>query len=104
MLMILKPLIDEETLLQLCSIVGDIRKEINTDSPRLSTMISTRNTIEIAELIMDGFSIHDAAQLLIYPLYPNDGNDSERVFVKQLIQKYVGGKSKKQLFDIDELE
>jgi len=97
------PTIDENTLLQLCSIVGDIRKEINTDSPRLSTMISTRNTIEIAELIMDGFSIHDAAQLLIYPLYPNDGNDSERVFVKQLIQKYVGGTSKKQLFDLEDI-
>ena len=52
---------------------------------------------------MDWFSIQDAAQLLIYPLYPNDGNDSERVFVKQLIQKYVGGKSKKELFDLDDL-
>ena len=62
------PTINEKQLLSLCSIVGDIRKEINTDSPRLSTMISTRNTIEIAELIMDGFSIHDAAELLIYPL------------------------------------
>ena len=72
--------------------------------PRISTMISTRNTIEIAELIMDGFSIHDAAELLIYPLYPNDGNDSERVYVKQLIQKYVGSKNKKQLFDITDLE
>ena len=98
------PTIDENTLLQLCSIVGDIRKEINTDSPRLSTIISTRNTIEIAELIVDGFSIQDAAELLIYPLYPNDGNDSERVFVKQLIQKYVGSKSKKQLFDLTDLE
>jgi nitric oxide reductase NorQ protein len=97
------PTIDEKQLLSLCAIVGDIRKEINTDSPRLSTMISTRNTIEIAELIMDGFSIHDAAQLLIYPLYPNDGNDSERVFVKQLIQKYVGGTSKKQLFDLENI-
>ena len=98
------PTIDENTLLQLCSIVGDIRKEINTDSPRLSTIISTRNTIEIAELIIDGFSIQNAAELLIYPLYPNDGNDSERVFVKQLIQKYVGSKSKKQLFDLTDLE
>ena len=97
------PTIDENQLLQLCSIVGDIRKEITSDSPRLSTMISTRNTIEIAELIMDGFSIHDAAQLLIYPLYPNDGNDSERVYIKQLIQKYVGGKSKKQLFDLENI-
>ena len=98
------PTINETTLLQLCSIVSDIRKEINTDSPRLSTMISTRNTIEIAELIMDGFTILNAAELLIYPLYPNDGNDSERVFVKQLIQKYVGKESKKQLFDITDLE
>ena len=97
------PTIDEKQLLSLCAIVGDIRKEINTDSPRISTMISTRNTIEIAELIIDGFSIHDAAELLIYPLYPNDGNDSERVYVKQLIQKYVGSKSKKQLFDIENI-
>ena len=97
------PTIDEKQLLSLCAIVGDIRKEINTDSPRLSTMISTRNTIEIAELIIDEFSIHDAAELLIYPLYPNDGNDSERVFVKQLIQKYVGSTSKKQLFDLESI-
>jgi len=98
------PSLNEETLLQLCSIIGDIRKELNTDSPRISTIVSTRNTIEIAELLIDGFSIHDAAELLIYPLYPNEGNDSERVFVKQLIQKYVGEKNKKQLFDIDELK
>ena len=98
------PSINEEKLLQVCSIIGDIRKEIKSDSPRISTMISTRNTIEIAELIVDGFSIHEASELLIYPLYPNDGNDSERVFIKQLIQKYVGEKSKKQLFDINELE
>jgi hypothetical protein len=85
-------------------LIGDIRKELNTDSPRLSTIVSTRNTIEIAELLEDGFNIIDAAELLIYPLFPNDGNDSERVFIKQLIQKYVGDKSKKHLFDIDELE
>ena len=98
------PTIDDNMLLQLCNIIGDIRKEINTDSPRISTMISTRNTIEIAELLMDGFNIHEAAELLIYPLFPNDGNDSERVFIKQLIQKYAGEKNKKQLFDINNLD
>ena len=98
------PTIDDNMLLQLCNIIGDIRKEINTDSPRISTMISTRNTIEITELIMDGFSIQDAAELLIYPLYPNDGNDSERVFVKQLVQKYVGNKNKNQLFDLEDIQ
>ena len=97
------PSIDDKVLNNLCSIVSSIRKEINSDTPRLSTMVSTRNTIEIAELLDDGFSLEDASQLLIYPLFPNDGNDSERVFVKQLIQKYVGTTSNKDLFDINEL-
>tara|TARA_B100000497_G_scaffold73662_1_gene82613 strand:+ start:467 stop:1594 length:1128 start_codon:yes stop_codon:yes gene_type:complete len=97
------PSLDPKVLNNLCSIVSSIRKEINSDTPRLSTMVSTRNTIEIAELLNDRFSLEDAAQLLIYPLFPNDGNDSERVFVKQLIQKYVGETSDKDLFDIDNL-
>ena len=97
------PSIDDKVLNNLCSIVSSIRKEINSDTPRLSTMVSTRNTIEIAELLDDGFSLEDASQLLIYPLFPNDGNDSERVFVKQLIQKYVGETSDKDLFDINEI-
>ena len=97
------PSIDDKVLNNLCSIVSSIRKEINSDTPRLSTMVSTRNTIEIAELLDDGFNLEDASQLLIYPLFPNDGNDSERVFVKQLIQKYVGETSDKDLFDINEL-
>ena len=53
------------------------------------------------ENIEEGLTILEAAELLIYPLYPNDGNDSERVYVKQLIQKYVGKGNKKQLFDTD---
>ena len=43
-------------------------------------------------------------ELLIYPLYPNDGNDSERIFVKQLVQKFFQAKNKKELFDLTELE
>ena len=98
------PSIDDKVLNNLCSIVSSIRKEINSDTPRISTMVSTRSTIEIAELLDDGFSLEDASQLLIYPLFPNDGNDSERVFVKQLIQKFVQAESKKELFDITDLE
>jgi len=67
-------------------------------------MVSTRNTIDKDELLDDGYNLKDASQLLIYPLFPNDGNDSERVFVKQLIQKFVQAESKKELFDITDLE
>ena len=98
------PSIDEKLLFNLCAIVGDIRKELSSDTPRLSTMVSTRNTIEIASLLDEGFSLDNAAELLIYPLFPNDGNDSERVFTKQLIQKYIGKSSKDELFDLTELE
>ena len=98
------PSIDEKLLFNLCAIVGDIRKELSSDTPRLSTMVSTRNTIEIASLLDEGFSLDAAAELLIYPLFPNDGNDSERVFTKQLIQKYIGKSSKNELFDLTELE
>ena len=98
------PSINDKLLSNLCTIVRHIRKEINSDSPRLSTMVSTRNTIEIASLLDEGFSLDDAAELLIYPLFPNDGNDSERVFTKQLIQKYIGSSSKDDLFDLTELE
>jgi hypothetical protein len=66
-------------------------------------MVSTRNTIEIAELLCDGFTLNEAAELLIFPLFPDDGIDSERVFIKQLLQKYIGDKGKKQLFNINEL-
>ena len=97
------PLINEELLLQLCSVIGDIRRDVASDTARISTMVSTRNTIEIAELLSDDFTLGEAAELLIYPLFPNDGMDSERVFVKQLLQKYVGDKGKNKLFNIDEL-
>ena len=97
------PNIEDEKLLQLCSVVGDIRREAYSDSPRISTMISTRNSIEIAELLDDGFTLEESAQLLIYPLFPEDGMDSERVFVKQLLQKYIGSKGKNKLFNISEL-
>ena len=61
------PSIDEEALLIICSIISDIRKEVNSNSPRISTMVSTRNTLEIAELILDDFTISEAADLLISP-------------------------------------
>lgn len=73
--------------------IGEIaemtRKELNTDNPRISTGISTRSTIELAGLMYDGFKLTEAAEVCVYPLYDNEGGaDSERTFVKQIIQKY----------------
>jgi hypothetical protein len=60
-----------------------------TDSPRISSAISTRAAIEMAGLMSDGFAIEETAQVSIYPLYSNDGGmQSERTYVKQIVQKY----------------
>jgi nitric oxide reductase NorQ protein len=65
------------------------RKELKTDMPRISTAISTRSTLELAGLIYDGFKLTEAAEVAVLPFFDNEGGaDSERTFVKQLIQKY----------------
>jgi len=70
-------------------IVGGTRQELKSETPRISTHISTRNSVEMASLIYDGFTIEEAAQVCIYPQYDASGGiDSERTFVKQLVQKW----------------
>ncbi|NDV60136.1 AAA family ATPase [Bacteroides sp. 519] len=73
----------------IAQIADKTRKELYSYNPRLSFAISTRQTQELAHLIQNGFSVQEAAEILIYPSYdPTGGNDSERTFIKQLVQKY----------------
>jgi len=60
------------------------------DSARITTPVSTRSVLEMAGLITDGFTLSECAEVLIYPLYSQEGGmQSERTFIKQLIQKYI---------------
>jgi len=94
------PNVNKDKLLSLAAIIGDIRKEITSNNPKISNMISTRNTIEIAELLDDGFTIEEAAEVLIYPLFSDEGgNDSERIYIRQVVQKYLPSKSKTELYE-----
>jgi hypothetical protein len=44
----------------------------------------------MAGLLTDGFTLSECAEVSIYPLYSQDGGmQSERTFIKQLVQKYV---------------
>jgi hypothetical protein len=44
----------------------------------------------MAGLIYDGFDLFESAEISIFPFFSNDGGvDSERTYVKQLVQKYV---------------
>ena len=86
----LYPKLDGKAIQGIAGIVGDTRIEIAGESPRISTHISTRASVEMAGLIYDGFTLEEAATVLIYPQYDAAGGlDSERTFVKQLVQKYI---------------
>ena len=99
------PRIPTPILLQLCDIVKDIRKENKSDMPRISTSLSTRATLEIAELLDDGFTIDQASEVLILPLFSDEGgNDSERTYIKQVIQKYVVKDTPKKLHEPTDAE
>jgi hypothetical protein len=44
----------------------------------------------MAGLIYDGFNLVEAAEISIFPFYSTDGGiDSERTYIKQLVQKYL---------------
>jgi nitric oxide reductase NorQ protein len=81
---------DDYALNSLAEIADTTRQLIKTDMSKISTIVSTRVNVEAAGLIYDGFDLMEAAEIAILPYFSNDGGlDSERVFVKQLVQKYI---------------
>jgi hypothetical protein len=63
---------------------------IKTDASKISTILSTRTNVEAAGLVYDGFTLLEAAEIAILPYFSADGGlDSERTFMKQLVQKYI---------------
>lgn len=82
------------------------RNEMRTDSPKISTILSTRATVELAGLLNDGFTLAEAAEVAIFPFYTEDGGvDSERTFVKMIVQKYLDIDRDEDLFEIgDDLD
>ena len=90
----------ESSLLEAVSEISHLsRTEAKLDSGKLSTGISTRTSVEMAGLLFDGFGLDEAAEVTIYPQYVDDGVDSERTFVKQLVQKYINDGSDENLFN-----
>jgi MoxR-like ATPase len=86
----LYPSIDKTIAANLAEIAAQTRAEIKSDNARIQTPISTRSVVEMAGLMVDGFTLTECAEVSIYPLYSQDGGlQSERTFIKQLVQKYV---------------
>lgn len=74
----------------ICEIAEHTRKQVKQDDSKLTNFIPTRSTVEMAELIVDGFTLLEIAETTIYPNFSEDGGiDSERTYIKQLVQKYI---------------
>ena len=87
----------------ICDISQRIRDELTRDDAKISSNISTRMLLEIADMLVDDFTLEETASLIIYPQYPNDGGaDSERIYIRQLVQKYIQNDTKENLFTDDD--
>lgn len=83
-----------------CKLYNDIIMQCKQEDSSITTIIPPANIVEIAELVVDGFSLSEISEAAIYPEYPDDGGaDSERAFVKSIVQKYIANNSKNPLND-----
>mgnify|MGYP001221824369 CR=1 FL=1 len=97
------PHVDPELLKAVSEISHTTRMESKNDNGKVSTGVSTRTSVEMAGLIYDGFGLDEASEVSIYPQFADDGGvDSERTFVKQLVQKYMNDGSDENLFNEEE--
>jgi nitric oxide reductase NorQ protein len=96
------PTVPGSEIEKVVSITSMIRKEAHGGIGKLSTMLSTRAAVELVGLLDDGFTLAEASEVAVYPFFSEDGGvDSERTFVKQVVQKFCpapGTEAKSSLF------
>jgi hypothetical protein len=101
----LYPNVDPELLKAVAEIANSTRVEASSEDGKFASGISTRTSVEMAGLIFDGFGLDEAAEVCVYPQFAVDGGaDSERTFIKQLVQKYVSDGTDENLFNEEEVE
>jgi len=100
------PEVNEDDLRAISEISHHTRTQSMSDSGKVTSMVSTRASVEMAGLIYDGFDLFESAEISIFPFFSNDGGvDSERTYIKQLVQKYVKDENGEPLFnEVDDQE
>jgi len=92
----------EESAKNVAEICAITRKEWKKDDGKLSTPVSTRAGLAACEMIATGFDLQEAAEFNMLPFYEDEGDESERTFLNQLLQKYIQVDS--DVFDDKEAE
>lgn len=86
----LYPEVSEEYLSALTQITQHTRDQFAKEGGKVTNYISTRLSVEIAELFGDGFSFKDVLEVSVYPFFSKEGGaDSERTYIKQFAQQYI---------------
>lgn len=94
------PEVSEDDLKAVAEIAHHTRTQSMSDSGKVTAMVSTRASVEMAGLLYDGFDLFESAEISIFPFFSQDGGvDSERTYVKQLVQKYVKDETNEPLFN-----
>ena len=98
------PEVKEVDLKAISEIAHHTRTQSMSENGKLTSMISTRASVEMAGLIYDGFDLFESAEISIFPFFSQDGGvDSERTYIKQLVQKYQKDENGEPLFsEVDE--
>lgn len=106
LLTMLYPEANQYDMRAIAEIANHTREQIRSDVGKITTAVSTRASVEMAGLLYDGFDIVEAAEVAIFPLYSTDGGmDSERTYIKQLVQKYLRDKEEdKKLIEPQKVE
>jgi len=98
------PHVDSTVIGNVAKIASLTRTESSSETARINSGVSTRTTVELCGLLYDGFSLEESAEVSIYPQYDSTGGvDSERTFIKQIVQKFVDDGSSDDLFNEDEM-
>ena len=91
LLQMMYPSVSVEDIKAVAEITSMTREDLESESPKLTNALSTRTAVEIGSLLYDGFSLEESAEIAIYPMFDKDGGaDSERIYMKQYVQKFLG--------------
>jgi MoxR-like ATPase len=94
--------VSPELIHAVADIADATRKEWKSEEGKLSTMISTRMTVRVCELLADEFTLSESMEVSVLPFFDASGGaDSERTYVKQIIQKHVATEIK-DIFNTNE--
>ena len=98
------PKLDKTLIASVADIADISRNEWRSEEGKLGNMISTRMSVRVCELLQDGFTLEEASEVAIIPFFDASGGaDSERTFIKQVIQKHLGT-VEQDIFNTEQVE